>query len=55
MQNTTAERYTIIDNGDGTHSVRDNVAHQWLTRRGEEDMLPHQARSLWTEYVMDGS
>lgn len=39
-----------VDNGDGTHSLRDTVENRWIERDGQEDMLPHQARSLKVEY-----
>lgn len=45
-----SERYVIVDNGDGTHSVRDTVGQCWLELDDSEDMLPHQARGLKSEY-----
>lgn len=33
-----------------TWSVRDTVEHCWVELDGSEDMLPHQARSLKSEY-----
>lgn len=46
------ERYTIIDNGDGTQSVWGRGEQRWITLNGAEDMLPHQARSLRAEYEL---
>lgn len=45
-------RYVTMDNGDGTHSVRDTVEDRWLELDGQEDMRPDQARSLVTEYEL---
>lgn len=47
-----APRYITVDNGDGTHSVRDTHTNRWLELDGAEDMLPHQAASLKTEYEL---
>jgi hypothetical protein len=53
MPNSTPaqDRYITVDNGDGTHSLRDTVDSCWIERDGKEDMLPHQAASLLQEYL----
>lgn len=42
------ERYVIIDNGDGSHSVRDTVDQHWEEHDNSEDMTPEQALALKT-------
>lgn len=51
MQNTTAERYTIINNGDNTYSLWGKAEQTWIELDGQEDMTYHQARSLHQEYI----
>lgn len=44
------DRYVIVDNGDGTHSVRDTVAQRWVEFQGREDLTPLEAHDLREEY-----
>lgn len=44
------DRYITVDNGDGTHSVRDTIANHWLEFQGREDLTPMEAHDLREEY-----
>lgn len=44
------ERYVIVDNGDGTYSLRDTSEHRWIELRGQEDMTRMEAHDLREEY-----